>query len=314
MKALITGSEGFVGPYLVSLLQRKDFIVYGTDLVNEQRSTVDYYYRLDITDPVQINETLSKILPDIVFHLAGFSSASKSFQFPDICHNVNVEGTRNLLDAIVQTQKEDIKIIVISSAEVYGDPQTIPISESHPISAKNPYGESRILQEELCLKYVKNYNLKINIARSFNHTGPNQTDTFVISSFAKQIVQIENKRLQSLKVGNLDAIRDFSDVRDVVNAYFELSQLRTYGGIYNICSGKGYSIKYLLQILIDNAKCEIDVKQDPNRMRPSEIKELIGDNSRIKSISSWTPKYNIEDTLLDILKNFRVKNSSSKNF
>ncbi|WP_371803534.1 GDP-mannose 4,6-dehydratase [Candidatus Lokiarchaeum ossiferum] len=309
MKALITGSEGFVGSYLVSLLHRKKYTVYGTDLLTHQHSAVDFYYKMDITKPEIVQQILSKIKPNIVIHLAGFSSVSKSFKLPELCHKINVEGTRNLLDAIVQMENYDIKLIIISSAEVYGIPQIIPISEFHPIGARNPYGESRILQEKLCKEYIEKYHLKINIARSFNHTGPNQTETFVLPSFAKQIVQIENGSQKILNVGNLSPIRDFLDVRDVVDAYYKLTQLKTFGSTYNICSGKGYSIKYLLQILIENAKCEIDVRQDPNRMRPSEINELIGDNSRFKSVSGWEPKYKIEETLLNILNQFRLKNS-----
>ena len=304
MKALVTGIEGFVGPYLSSFLVNQGIEVFGTFFA--PTSPGNNLYHMDVTNKQEVESVIQKVCPDHVFHLAGFSSVAASFSNPYACKKINVEGTKNLLDAIASTGIKT-KILIVSSAEVYGKPRFIPITEKHPVNPLSPYAESRVEQERACLAYAKEHKLDIVISRSFNHSGPGQSDTFVLSSFAKQIAMIEKGKQSSLKVGNLDAIRDFSDVRDVVKVYYLLLKRGKSKEIYNVCSGKGYSIKELLEMLIKKSSMSIVTESDPARLRKSDIPILVGDNSKCVKRTRWQRAYPIEKELADILAYWREK-------
>jgi GDP-4-dehydro-6-deoxy-D-mannose reductase len=301
MRALVTGAEGFVGPYLISFLKKEGIDAFGTYFRSESKKK--NFYRMDVTDKEEVFNLMKKIKPDYLFHLAGFSSVKASFDNPELCMKINVEGTRNILDAIFQNSLKT-KILVVSSAEVYGKPKFLPITEEHPLSASSPYGESRIKQEELCAEYAKN-GLFIVISRSFNHTGPEQTDTFVIPSFAKQIALIEKSKQKVINVGNLGAVRDFSDVRDVVRAYYMLLKKGNKGEKYNVCSGKGYVLKDILKKLTYISGADILIEKDTERMRAADIPALVGDNTRIRETTGWKPEIDIDETLRDVLEYWR---------
>ena len=302
MKALITGIDGFVGPYLAALLNSLGNTTIGTFLIG---SGIDSLSRhMDITDEQEVLDIISETAPDCIYHLAGFSSVSLSFSNPEACMKINVKGTKNLLDAVKASGIEP-RIFIVSSAEVYGIPDYLPIDENHPLKPQSPYAESRIEQERLCLKYARELGMYIVISRSFNHTGPGQSDTFVISSFAKQIVNVENGLQDTIKVGNLEAIRDFSDVRDIVNAYQLLLEKGKQSDIYNVCSSTYHSIKELLDMLGSLSTHEIVIERDPSRMRPSDIPILYGDNSRCARQTGWRNEISIEKTLNDLLEYWR---------
>jgi GDP-4-dehydro-6-deoxy-D-mannose reductase len=298
MLALITGAGGFVGPYLRRELVENSYQVVGTDLSKKVE------YRLDITNAAAVVELLAKTKPQVIFHLAGFSSVKQSFAKPELCKQVNVEGTRNLLEAVKKTVP-DAKILIISSAEVYGNPKTIPIPESAGLNPTSPYAESRIEQEAL----LNEYQLNWLVSRSFNHIGPGQQQGFVSSDFASQIAQINNNPNSEAKiaVGNLEAVRDFSDVRDVVRAYRLLIEKAKLHDTYNVCSGKGISIKAILDILLSFSKRKIEIVQDPDRARPSDIAELIGDNSKLKLSTGWKPEIDLQQTLAEIYQSWLNK-------
>ncbi|MGV8141871.1 MAG: GDP-mannose 4,6-dehydratase [Candidatus Woesearchaeota archaeon] len=270
MIALITGMNGFVGPYLESELVSKGYIVYGIDI----RSDGKKIFSCDITDFDSVLSVIEKVRPDVIFHLAGFSSVSRSFQEPELCFKINVDGTKNLLDAVTKTGIKP-KILVISSSEIYGIPKYIPIDESHPLNPISPYGHSRLAQERLC----KEYDLPIIISRSFNHTGPGQQETFVIPSFIKQIENIKDKGI--IYVGDLDITRDFSDVRDIVKAYIILIAKGIAGEAYNVGSGIPYNLRDILHTLIERSHKNINIKVDPERFRPNDIKEIVCDNTKL---------------------------------
>jgi len=298
MKTLITGIEGFVGPYLAKVLLEKKHAVCGTYLngVTKKIDDVDYFH-LDVTDKKEAASVISKIRPDYIFHLAGFSSVSSSWKNPERCFIVNVEGTRNLLDAVLAA-KISPKILIVSSAEVYGKPVKLPITEDHPTNPASPYAKSRLEQEKVVLEYVKK-GIKAIISRSFNHTGSGQAPTFVCASFAYQIARIK-KGLQEpvIKTGDLSIQRDFTDVRDVVKAYVLAVEKCTIGEIYNICSGKVYSIKEILDMLIQiSGKKDILVVKDPEKARPVDIPVLSGSNSKISLLSGWVPTIDMHSTL-----------------
>jgi GDP-4-dehydro-6-deoxy-D-mannose reductase len=304
MKALITGIDGFVAPHLNSLLKNKGIETVTT--YNSAETAPRESIHMDITNETEVTEVIKTTSPDMIFHLAGFSSVAKSFENPALCMKINVDGTKNILDA-VRLLGLKTKILVVGSAEVYGKPVLVPITENHPLSANTPYGESRIKQEALCDEYVTKYDLFVVVSRGFNHTGPGQIDTFAIPSFAKQITLIEQGKQTELKVGNLNAIRDFSDVRDVVNAYYLILKKGKKGEKYNVCSGNQQSMKNILNVLINKAKKKIMVTEDSNRMRPSDIPILVGDNTKLRETTGWKPQIKLEQTMSDVLEFWRKK-------
>ena len=279
--ALITGINGFVGPYLKDELNSNGYDVYSIDLNETSNQSGHKIIRCDLTDFDSVYNAISKIKPDVIFHLAGFSSVAKSFENPEICFKINVDGTKNLLDAVIKAGINP-KILVISSSEVYGKPKYNPIDESHPLNPISPYGESRVKQEKLCLEYIKKHNLKIIISRSFNHTGPNQPETFVIPSFKKQIRDAKDGDI--ISVGNLDVVRDFSDVRDVVKAYCILLKKGHIGEIYNVGSGNAYKLREVLDTLIKKSGKTLIIQVDKERYRKADIEEQVCDTKKLLHI------------------------------
>ncbi len=297
MKTLITGIGGFVGPYLQRTLESVGHEVFG--LERTKKNETKNIFCGDILDPVFVQNTVKQVNPDYIIHLAGFSAVKKSFDESDLCHQINVEGTRNLLDNCLKL-KQPPKVLIITSAEVYGVPEFFPITENHPLKPINPYGKSRLNQEKLTENY-QNY-LNIVITRSFNHTGPGQTPTFVVPNFVKQIVEIEKGYEEPIiYTGNLEAIRDFSDVRDIVKAYILALEKGINGKKYNICSGNGQKISSILNKLLELSKQNIQIKTDPKRLRPSDTPKLIGSHEKFTKRSGWKPQISFEQTLVDML-------------
>ena len=288
---LVTGSSGFVGPYLQQELTAHGLKSLGT--ANSGQAD----FKLDITDKKAVDSLIKQVKPDYVIHLAGFSSVKESFTHADLCRRVNVEGTRNLLAAI-KNYVPQARVLIVSSSEIYGNPQYLPVNEQHPFNPLSPYAESRVEQEEL----VKSSDLNWIIARSFNHIGPGQQLGFVSGDCARQIAMVnKNPKLPAvMKVGNTASYRDFSDVRDVVAAYRLLITKGRLKNIYNVCSGKAVRISRLINTLLSFSKVKIAVETDPRFFRPVEIKKIEGDNSKLKHDLNWKPVFKIEKTLRDI--------------
>jgi len=311
MKAFITGISGFVGGYLCSLLHEEGFRVSGSKLgheglppnLPEGTEIVD----MDITDGEAVADRIRRARPDILFHLAAQSSVALSWKKPKLTFDVNVGGTLNLLDAIRDSAPQ-CKVLLIGSSEEYGKvrPEDMPLSEGCGIQPANPYAVSKLSQEMMGTVYASSYGLRITMVRAFNHTGPRQAPTFVISDFARRIAMIEKGLIPPvLKTGNLDAVRDFSDVRDIVRGYFMLGSLGSSGEKYNIGSGRGYPIGQLLDMLLSMSGTAIRIEADPERMRPSDVPVLICDNSKIKRETGWQPEIPMERTLRDVLDYWR---------
>jgi GDP-4-dehydro-6-deoxy-D-mannose reductase len=300
MKALITGVNGFVGPYLASVLRSKKIIVVGID--RQATSTLKdiIYYQIDILNEIQTQSLFSRERPDIIFHLAGISSVQQSWDEPDLTKSINIDGTKNLLKSIPTSIHP--KLLFISSAEVYGIPQEIPITEEHPLSPQNPYAESKLEAERL----VQECNLPYIICRSFQHIGAGQRIGFVCSDFAKQIADIEKgKQKPVIYVGNLDAVRDFTDVRDIADAYFLAISKGAVGETYNICSGTRYVIKDILNKFLKMSKFKIEVEEDPMKVRPVKIPIQVGDYSKFRAKTGWKPRIPLEKSLADIMEFWR---------
>ncbi|MBD3203448.1 NAD-dependent epimerase/dehydratase family protein [Candidatus Woesearchaeota archaeon] len=296
MRAIITGSEGFVGPFLIKELLENGYDIVGTYHSEVTRAVAPAkYIKLNILDKDKVRTIFDAVNPDVVFHLAAVSDVGFSRKNPELTKKVNILGTENVLSSAKKAKK-----LIISSAHVYGIPEKIPIKEDDPVSPNSPYAESKLKAE----KIGKNYNAFI--ARSFNHIGPGQTDKFVASAFAKQIAELEKNNENTIKVGNLEAKRDFTDVRDVVKAYRLIIEKASSKEIYNVCSGKAYSIQKMLDLLLEMSNKKIIVEQDPERMRKSDIPILKGDYTKLKKATGWEPEISFRQSLKDILEFWRA--------
>ncbi len=312
-KALITGITGFVGSHLSELLIGKGFEVHGLYRWRSRTANIDHIKEnlnliyADITDYHSVESAIGSIKPDYIFHLAAQSFVPVSWTAPSNTVNTNIIGQLNLLEA-VRKLNLDTKIQIAGSSEEYGivKEDETPIKETNPLRPSSPYAVSKICQEMLGYQYFVSYGMKIILTRGFNHTGPRRGDVFVTSSFAKQVAEIENgKRKPILHVGNLTAIRDFTDVRDMVKGYLLAIEKCKLGEPYNIATGKGYRIQEVVDLLLAMTKKKIEIKQDQSRMRPSDVPILIGDYTKFKNQTGWEPAISFEKTLEDTLDYWR---------
>ena len=294
-KALITGSRGFVGPYLKAELKQNGYVVYETDCA---RIEEDNYYYADITDKNKIKNVIEKVQPEYVYHLAGISSPALAEEKPELTHNVNVKGTENVFDAVKGDKK--IKILAVGSSFVYGRPESLPIKEDHPLNGKGVYARSRMEQEKL----VQNFKGKINyvIVRSFNHTGPGQSDIFVIPKIVKQIVEIKKSRRTFLELGNIEVKRDILDVRDVVRAYRLLLEQNKFGVICNVCRGESIGIKEVIDYINSFVGLEKVKVVGDSGMATDDVLDIWGDNGYLKTLIDWKPEIDYKNMLKDIYK------------
>ncbi|MBI2463897.1 GDP-mannose 4,6-dehydratase [Candidatus Peregrinibacteria bacterium] len=305
-KLFITGIGGFVGHYLLEEGLKNNFEVFGLDRVGSE-SLGKSVFCGDILDQKFLSNIISSVSPDFIIHLAGQSSIQKSYDDPELTFKINVEGTRNLLSSCKNISVK--KILLISSAAVYGSPQYIPIDESHPISAESPYALSRIEQEKLVSEFS---NLPIIILRAFNHTGPRQPISFALPSFAYQISRIKQRLSPPvISVGNTSVVRDFSDVRDIVRGYIMALASNKTNEVYNIGSGHGYTISEILQKLIKIADVDVSLSQDPSLVRPLEAPSFVCDYQKFHKDTGWEPKYSIDQTLRDMYDFFSTPKTYS---
>lgn len=320
MKALITGMDGFVGEYLAEHLLFNNVEIAGTylnncgDVDSEIRDKIELF-QLNILNEKNVKEILRKVNPDSIIHLAAQSSANVSWEKPQLTMDINLNGTINLLESIRELDLEP-RVLLIGSSEEYGFIKTedIPVDESQDLEPGNPYAVSKIAQNKIGKVYSRGYDMDIVMVRAFNHIGPKQRSTFVAADFAKRIAEMEiNRKKTELMVGNLEAKRDFTDVRDIVKAYYQLLLKGEKGELYNVGSGNSYNIQYLLDILLSLATIDIEIRKDPKRLRPSDVPIVECDNTKLSQLTDWEPKFKLEDTLKDILDFWREKVSKKDN-
>ncbi|MDP2924252.1 MAG: GDP-mannose 4,6-dehydratase [Candidatus Omnitrophota bacterium] len=314
MKVLITGITGFVGSHLSEyLLNKKDVEIYGIIRWRSDIKNISHIkekiklYEADIRDFVSVKGMIAKIKPDKIFHLAAQSFVGASFGAPQETLTTNIVGELNIFEA-VRSLRINPFILIAGSSEEYGlvHKNELPIKETNPLRPLSPYAVSKVTQDILGYQYFKSYGLNIIVTRAFNHTGPRRGEPFVSSNFAKQIAMIEKgKQEPVINVGNLETVRDFSDVRDVVRAYWLSLDKCKPGEVYNICSGKGYKIKEILNILLSLTKERVKIKEDPERLRPSDVPVLIGDCAKFRKATGWKPEIPFEKTLEDLLNYWR---------
>ncbi len=311
MKALITGITGFAGSHLAEYLlaHQPDVKVFGT---NRWRSPMDNIAHLtgrvelietDLRDYHSVASVLARTQPDFIFHLAAQSFVPTSWNAPSETLLTNILGQTNLFEA-VRTQGLDPVIQIACSSEEYGLvlPGETPIKETNPLRPLSPYAVSKMSQDYLGYQYFQSYGLKVIRTRGFNHTGPRRGDVFVTSNFAKQLARIKAGLQEPvIRVGNLEAIRDFTDVRDMVRGYWLAVRHGKPGEVYNIATGHGIKISELLARLIALTGVEVEVREDPARLRPSDVEVLIGDSSKFRADTGWEPQIPLEQTLQDLV-------------
>lgn len=313
-KVLITGITGFAGSWLADYLLIEGQDVYGTSRWRSKTDNIDHIKKdlrlvnADIRDGYSLQKAFKEIQPDYCFHLAAQSFVLESWNSPLETLGTNVLGTTNVLEAI-RHECPGCKTLVAGSSEEYGKVYSneIPITENNPLRPMSPYGVSKVATDKLGILYYMSYGLHIVVTRAFNHTGPRRGEVFVTSSFAKQVAEIEKEGGSVIKVGNLSSFRDFTDVRDMVKAYWLLARKGLPGEVYNICSGKGTQIAEVLNILLGLSDSRIRVEQDPSRMRPSDVPLLVGDCSKLKTLTGWRPERPFKETLEDLLNYWRSR-------
>lgn len=290
-----------MGYYLKSELQSAGHIVFGIDINGGDMIA-------DLLDKESLMHALEEFSPDVVFHLAGISSVAASWKYPQKTIDINVKGTINLLECIRERNRKT-RLVLIGSSDQYGSvlPDDCPISEDHLQKSANPYAISKFAQEQMGMLYSKAYNMDILFTRSFNHTGAGQGKGFVIPDFASQIAEMELGGQHVIRVGNLSAQRDFSDVRDIVRAYRLIAERGKSGEVYNVGAGRAYIIRNLLDMLVRMARTRIIVQVDPMKIRPVDLPVMYGNINKLVVDTGYRPRYGIGDTLADTLEYWRTK-------
>lgn len=295
MKAFITGDKGFVGQHLTRLLEDEGIDVVGYDIV-------DGY---DVTDYPSLHAKLKEHRPDYIFHLAAMTSVATSFETPVSCMATNVGGSTNLLEA-ARSLELTSNILLASSTEVYSPAKDdTPLEVSSAVQPRTPYGVSKLAMEQLGAIYANSYGLHVVVTRTNNHTGPGQDGPFAVTSFARQIVEIERGKQDELKHGDLSAFKSYLDVRDVIKAYRLAIDLEPY--VYNIAATDNIEMKVLLDRLVSQARVPIKTSTDTSLIRPyAPDKTRYQTSSKLKE-AGWEPEYNLERTLHDVLEYWRSK-------
>ena len=310
MTALIIGAAGFVGSYLIQhLSDTYDWEIHATKLSSETFDASDIrIHDLDIMNTVEIEILLKKLRPDYIFHLAAQSSVALSWKNPALTVDINIKGTLNILDTIRNIPGYSPKILLIGSGEEYGYilPDETPINEQVIPRPGNIYAATKACQNMLGSIYSRAYGLHLIMVRAFNHIGPNQAPIFVVSDFCKQVAEIEaGIKPPVMRVGNLQAKRDFTDVRDVVRAYGLLIQKGQAGETYNIGSGHAIAIQELLDKILSLSEKNISVELDTARLRPADIPVIEADIQKIQQLTAWKPEISLNQTLLETLNYWR---------
>jgi len=314
MNILVTGITGFSGSHLAEyLLKNTKNNIFGTvrgrcrqttfiDNIKDSLTLLE----CDLNDYNSIQTTIEESQPDWIFHLAAQTFVPTSWRAPQETMNTNVMGTLNLLES-VRKSTFNPRILLAGSSEEYGyvEKRELPITEDNPLRPLSPYGVSKVAQDLLGYQYFNSYNMKIIRTRCFNLMGPRSGEKIVTASLAKQIVLIEKNSTNTLITGDLEPIRDFNDIRDIVRAYTIGIGMCIPGEVYNICSETGFSIKEIVNIYRKLTNIKFDIIKNENIKRPSDVPVLIGNSRKFRKLTGWKPEYDIQTSLQDILDYWR---------
>lgn len=303
MRALITGSLGFVGRYLREELEQNGYSVIGIDIREEEKTIC-----CDLLNMEQTENVITIAKPDIIFHLAGQADVGKSWKIPQKTIEANVLASINLME-IIRRKYPKTRIVLVGSSDEYGQlgGEGNNVDEETPVKPQSPYAVSKLAQEQMAVVYVTAYGLNICMTRSFNHAGAGQREGFLIPDFASGIVRVEKGLQASMKVGNLEARRDFTHVRDIVRAYRLIAEKGLPGEIYNVGSGITYSAQEILDMLCEKTESNIVVEQDPARMRPSDTPVICCNHDKLTHDTGWLPQIGMNTILSEVLAEWRNK-------
>lgn len=310
LRVLVTGAGGFAGTHLMKKLSEENFEVMGVSrtsgFINQK---AENHWRCDIQDKSRMKHIIEEFRPDRIYHLAAPAFIPDSYKVPRRTYDIIFNGTLNILECIKELELKS-KFLFVSSADIYGNalPDNQILTEAigfHPI---NPYSSAKACSELLCRQFYETYGTQIVIARPFNHTGPGQSEDFVCSNFAKQIAMMNKTKNRTLLTGNIDVSRDFLDVRDVVNAYYDILEKGTIGETYNVCSGKCISIRQVIEMLFESSEISsYYISEDLTKMRSKDISIRLGSNEKLRGATAWKPDYNIKDTLMELYHYWRER-------
>ena len=313
MRIFITGATGFAGSHLVEQLLNAGHELFALVHAATSHQPLPHHPRLqgidgNLMDLESLKTAVSQAAPDVIYHLAGQAFPGKSWQNAAFTLAINTGGTANILEAAVAYGKP--RVVIVTSAEIYNvtAADQMPLTEATPPHPRHPYGVSKAAAGQLIPVYHARYGLEVMEARPFNHIGPRQALGFVVPDFASQLAAIKlGQKVRSMRVGNLKAERDFTDVRDVARAYIALAEHGQAGEAYLICSGQPVSIHYMLNTLIEMTGVDVDVEYDPARMRPSDTPTLYGSYTKIKAHTGWQPEIHLRQSLADALNEWEEK-------
>jgi GDP-4-dehydro-6-deoxy-D-mannose reductase len=314
LRLLVTGVAGFGGRHLVRWGATSGaHEIHGADHLaleaipdaEELRAGLASYRPLDITDPASMTEWIRSGRPDAVLHMAAQSSGAESIERPAETYRVNALGALHVLDAVRLVGRACL-VLVVGSADIYGSAAGARLGEDAPLRPANPYAVSKAAQDALGELYARTYGMNVVRTRTFAHTGPGQRPRFALAGFADQLARIEAGLAPAeIRVGNLDVVREYGDVRDVVRAYGLLLEKGRAGEAYNVCTGRGHRLRDLLDRLVEVSGVRAAVVADPARMRPRDVDSLVGDPAKLEAATGWRPAYTTEQTLADLYRDAR---------
>jgi GDP-4-dehydro-6-deoxy-D-mannose reductase len=310
MKYLVTGFSGFVSQHFLHYLRQgqRPCELVGIDLCEpavqvEQVGRVKCsFHKLDLLEMDHVKTLLGDLRPDFILHLASFSSVAFSWDYPNRSFVNNTNIFLNLLEALREL-RFPCRLLSVGSSEEYGgfEKEHLPLTEEQPPNPLSPYAVARASQEMLSRVYARSYGLDIVMTRSFNHVGPGQKEVFAIPSFARQLVSAKAEKRTFISVGNVDLVRDFLDVRDVVEAYDQLLHKGRSGEVYNVCSGTGVTLRQVIQLMASALGLNVELRRDPARFRANDIEAVIGSNKKLRSEVGWRQRIPLEQSLRDVL-------------